>query len=380
MGLVRYRLGELIEAETERNTAGRYTLDDVRGISIQKIFIETKADMSGVSLSPYILVKPESFAYVPVTSRNGGKITIARNDTDKTYIVSTSYVVFRVKRQDILLPEYLFMYFNRSEFDRYARFHSWGSAREAFSWEEMCDVVIDLPPVEIQRKYAAVYLAVKEQQRVCERGLEDLKLVCDMYFDKLKHTAQKRLIGDLLEEVDNRNTEGKITKAHGININKEFMPSLASSDDLRNYKIVSQNKFAYSSMQTGRDKCIRIALFKDTTPIIVSPAYSVLQKKTNDVLEEYLQMWFSRAETDRIGWFMSDASIRSNLDLSRFFELSIPIPDISIQRSIADIYTVYQKRKAITERLKSLIKDICPVLIKGAIEDAQKTQSQQEAH
>ena len=112
MGLISYRLGELIQIEDERNTEGKYTLDDVRGISIQKIFIDTKADMAGVSLKPYIIVRPDSFAYVPVTSRNGGKITIARNETDSTFIVSTSYIVFSVKRTDILMPDYLFMYFN----------------------------------------------------------------------------------------------------------------------------------------------------------------------------------------------------------------------------------------------------------------------------
>ena len=125
MALTKYKLGELIQPEDERNSNGLYTLDDVKGISIQKIFIETKADMEGVSLSPYILVKPDSFAYVTVTSRNGEKITLAHNTTDKTYIVSSSYVVFSVKRPEILDSDYLFMYFNRPEFDRYSRFNSW---------------------------------------------------------------------------------------------------------------------------------------------------------------------------------------------------------------------------------------------------------------
>jgi len=372
MGLTEYRLGELIQSENERNTEGTYTLDDVRGISIQKIFITTKADMSGVSLKPYIIVRPGAFAYCPDTSRNGDKISLAYNDTDNVYLVSPIYNVFSIKRNDLLLPEYLFMYFNRPEFDRYTRFHSWGSARENFNWDDMCNVKIPVPPIEIQRKYAGVYTAMTEHQRNLSRGLDDLRLVCDMMLDRLKHTAPLRRIGDLLEEVDNRNTDGKYTEAHGININKEFMPSLSSSDDLRRYKIVARNQFAYSSMQTGRDECIRIALLKDDKPVIVSPAYYVLRKKVDDVLEVYLQMWFSRAETDRAGCFMSDSSIRANLDLSRFFELSIPIPDMKIQRSIANIYTAYQKRKSLSERLKALIKDACPVLIKGATDESRQ--------
>ena len=84
-------------------------------------------------------------------------------------------------------------------------------------------------------------------------------------------------------------------------------------------------------------------------------------------------MWFSRKEIDRLGWFMSDASIRTNLDMDRFHEIKIPVPDMSIQKSIVEIYNAYNKRKEINEKLKAQIKDICPILIKGSIEEARKT-------
>lgn len=159
MALKKVKLGDLLELCDERNFDLKYDLSDVRGISIKKVFIDTKADMEGVSLKPYILVKPDSFAYVTVTSRNGEKITIAHNDTNETFIVSSSYVVFKVKRTDLILSEYLFMCFNRTEFDRYSRFNSWGSARETFSWQEMCDIDIELPPIDVQKKYVDIYLA-----------------------------------------------------------------------------------------------------------------------------------------------------------------------------------------------------------------------------
>ena len=166
MGLNKYKLGTLLELCTNRNENLEYGIEDVKGISIQKKFIETKADMKDVSLSPYFLVKPDDFAYVTVTSRNGEKITIAHNDTDKTYIVSSSYVVFRVKRADLLLSDYLFMYFNRAEFDRYSRFNSWGSARETFDWSEMCNVRIPLPDIKVQRAIAEVYAAYVKRKRM----------------------------------------------------------------------------------------------------------------------------------------------------------------------------------------------------------------------
>lgn len=370
MASTKYKLGDLLRLHDERNSDSRYTLADVKGISIQKVFIETKADMTGVSLKPYILVKPDFFAYVTVTSRNGEKITIAHNDTENTYIVSSSYVVFDVARTDILLSDYLFIYFNRPEFDRYARFNSWGSARETFSWEDMCDIDIELPPIETQQKYVDIYNAMLANQRCYESGLEDLKLTVDALLDQYKEKSPRLVVGDLLEDVDIRNTDGHITEAQGININKQFMPSVASSDDLTKYKIVVKDQFAYSAMQTGRDKCIRIALQDKEPPIIVSPAYSVLQVKNSAVLPEYIMMWFSRKETDRLGWFMSDSSVRANLDLPRFFEIEIPVPKYEEQVLIVDIYNAYLLRREINEQLKAQIKGICPILIKGSVEEA----------
>ena len=115
MGLNNYKLKELLRLSEEKNDAMQYGIDDVKGISIKKMFIETKADMSGVSLRPYILIKPTYFSYVTVTSRNGDKISLAYNDTEETFIVSSSYVAFYVKRLDLLNPKYLFMYFNRPD-------------------------------------------------------------------------------------------------------------------------------------------------------------------------------------------------------------------------------------------------------------------------
>lgn len=371
MALNKYKLGQLLELCDERNSEGKYTLDDVKGISIQKCFIETKANMESVSLNPYILVKPDYFAYVTVTSRNGEKITIAHNTSENTYIVSSSYVVFKVKRTDLLLSDYLFMYFNRPEFDRYARFNSWGSARETFDWDTMCDIDIELPDTTVQQKYVDIYNAMVANQQSYERGLEDLKNAFDASIDRIKHTAHCRPVGKLVYEVDNRNENGEITSVQGINITKQFMPSVANTNsiDLTKYKLVKRNQFAFSGMQTGRDKCIRIALNKDNNPIIISPAYTVLDIKDDEIIPEYIMMWFSRKESDRRGWFMSDSSIRSNLDLDRFYEIQLPIPCAKTQRSIVDIFNVYIDRRNINEQLKAQIKNICPILIRGSLEE-----------
>lgn len=374
MGLSKYRLGELIEQCDERNTNNLYRANDVRGISTEKSFIETKANLNGVRLNSYKVVKPGEFAYVADTSRRGDKIAVAFNSDTHEILISSIYTVFKVLRTDTLDGDYLFMYFNRPEFDRYSRFNSWGSARETFDWSEMCDIEIALPPIDIQRKYVAVYHAMLANQKSYERGLEDLKLTCETLIDAYKHKAPKVSVGDILHEVDNRNIENRITDVQGININKQFMPSVANTTgvDLSKYKVVQKGQFSFSGMQTGRDQCIRIALLHEDTPVIISPAYSVFEMKREDILAEYVMMWFSRKEVDRLGWFMSDASIRTNLDMECFYEIQIPVPDLEVQKSIVEIYQVYNSRKKINEKLKNQIKDLCPILIKGSIEEAQR--------
>lgn len=182
-------LGEYIEECDERNRNGQYGIEDVRGISIQKKLIYTKADMTGVSLSPYKVMLPRDFCYVTVTSRNGGKISLAMNDEERAFIVSSSYITFRSKDEDTLLPEYLYMLLSRSEFDRYSRFNSWGSARETFDWSELCRVEIPLPPLSIQKKVADLYKCYAEAKSIAEQAREQLKTICPALVQKAAHTA-----------------------------------------------------------------------------------------------------------------------------------------------------------------------------------------------
>ena len=370
MKLKKYKLGELIELCDERNSDNQYKLSDVKGISTEKVFIDTKANMDGVSLDSYKVVNPREFSYVSDTSRRGDKIALAFNKSNKAVLISSIYTTFKCSQNDLLIPEYLFMFFNRPEFDRYARFNSWGSARETFSWEDFCDIDITLPSIEQQRKYVDVYLALQNNLAVYQSKADELKLVCDGYIDQLKVKVPKQKIGDLLELVDKRNSELTYTGVQGININKTFFPTVANIDEgsTRNYKVVEHNQFAFSGMQTGRDMSIRIALNEESKPVIISPAYTVFRiKDDNVVLSHYIMLWFSRKQIDRYGWFASDGSIRSNLDLERFFEMEIPIPDISVQRQIVNIHKCYIERQRIADALKEQLKNICPVLIRGSL-------------
>lgn len=172
-----HKLGEYIELSEERNTENLYGLDSVRGISIEKKFISTKADMDGVNLRPYYIVRPDYYAYVSVTSRNGEKISLALNDSSDTYICSSSYIVFKCNNA-LLNPKYLSIILGRAEFDRYARFNSWGSARETFDWPEMCNVEVPIPDISIQKSIADIYSVYNQRKRIAEKMRENIKSIC----------------------------------------------------------------------------------------------------------------------------------------------------------------------------------------------------------
>ena len=128
-------------------------VDKLLGVSFHKMFIPSQANIIGTDLSNYKIVKKDQFAYGPVTSRNGDKISIALLEDDEC-IISTSYTAFEVLDKSKLLPQYLMLWFSRAEFDRYARFKSHGSVREIFSWGEMCNVELPIPDLKVQKAIA----------------------------------------------------------------------------------------------------------------------------------------------------------------------------------------------------------------------------------
>lgn len=375
MGLTRYKLGELIEQCDNRNNDEEYTIDNVRGISTGKEFIETKANMDGVSLSSYKIVKENEFAYVADTSRRGDKIAIAFNTNEDNILISSIYTVFYVSKSELLLSDYLFMFFNRSEFDRYSRFNSWGSARETFCWEDMCDIDIDLPPLLIQQKYVDVYNAMLANQKSYECGLEDLKLVCDAYIEDLRRKTPCEAIGAYIEEFNQRNEIGlMLDSVRGIATSKEFIDTKANMDGvaLDNYKIVEPGMIAFIPDTSRRADKMSLALNQSEEAYLVSSIATVIKTNNRKLLSKYLYLYFCRTEFDRYARFCSWGSAREIFCFEDMKDVSIPIPNLEIQKSIVGIHEAYITRKEINEKLKAQIKDICPILIKGSIEEARK--------
>lgn len=168
------KLGDFIRTVDDRNTDGALGEDDLYGISVTKSFIISHANLVGVTFDSYRIVPPKRFAYIPDTSRRGDKIAIALNCFDKTIIVSSICTVFEIVDENKLLPEYLMLWFMRSEFDRYARFMSNGSAREVFEWESMCNVELPVPSIEEQRKIVHDYKVVTDRIQLLMRINDNL--------------------------------------------------------------------------------------------------------------------------------------------------------------------------------------------------------------
>lgn len=372
MALTKYKLGELIELVLDTNSELLYGPDDVRGMTITKEIIPTKADVSKTDLSKFLVVHPGEFIYNPRT--HGKRIGFGYNNTNYNFIISWNNIAFKVKKEMIttVLADYLFLHFKRDEWDREACFQSWGTSTEVFSWDALCDMDIQLPPIEIQQKYVDVYNAMLANQQSYERGLDDLKLTCDAYIEELRRKTPCQAIGPYIQPCDERNSDLSITLAQGITINKEFAYPKQIAESERNAKIVRTNQFAYNRATTRNGDKISIA-YRDKADCVVSAAYQVFEiTKPNVLLPEYLMMWFRRSEFDRYSRYMSKGSAHEFFEYSDMEDVIIPIPSITVQKCIIDIYNVWKERRSINEKLKSQIKNICPILIKGSIEEGRK--------
>jgi len=172
-------------------------------------------------------------------------------------------------------------------------------------------------------------------------------------------------LGNVLRVIDSRNAQNDDYPFMGVNIDKQFVPTVAnvSTVDKKKYNVIRKGQFVYSGMQTGRDKCIRFSLYQDEKPALLSPAYVILECASAEVLSEYIFVNFLSSERDRLGWFLSDGSVRANLDLPRFLEIEIPVPSLEVQQRIVDVYSGLNGIAVRNEQLLAPLKESCNALL-----------------
>lgn len=330
----------------------------------------TVANTEGLDERKYKVVRKNRFVYSGMQTGRDECIRISMYTKDKPILVSPAYVTFEVTALSTVLPLYFFLRFLTKEKDRYGAFCSDGSIRSNLDWEVFCDMNIELPSIEIQQKYVDVYNAMLANQQSYEHGLDDLKLTCDAYIEELRRKTPCEKIGKYLSECNERNNVGlTVNNVRGIATSKEFIDTKANMDgvSLSNYKMIHPNEIAYISDTSRRGDKISLAMNSSDEMYLVSSISTVFRTNKEHLLPEYLFLFYSRTEFDRYARFNSWGSARETFNWNDMCDVKIPIPDITIQKSIAEMYMVYNKRKKINEQLKVQIKNICPILIKGSL-------------
>ena len=332
MALTKYCLGDLLELTTETNANNEYGARDVRGLTITKEIIPTKADVSNTDLSKFLVVHPGEFVFNPRT--HGKKIGFGYNDTDSSFLISWNNIAFRIKdsMRDKVLSEYLFFHFNRAEWDREACYRSWGSSTEVFTWEALCEMELDLPSITVQQKYVDIYNSMLANQRCYERGLEDLKLVCDAYIENLRRKTPTQKIGVYLTQSDRRNDIGlTVESVRGLATSKAMIPTKADMDgvSLNNYKVVPPRYIAYVPDTSRRGDKVSLGFNDTDETFLVSSISTVFGTDLSVLIPEYLMLFLTRSEFDRYARFNSWGSARETFNFEDMCDVEIPILDIS---------------------------------------------------
>ena len=352
------RLGDYIQLVDKRNTDLAVT--NLLGINITKNFMPSVANVSETDLSRYKVVEKGQFAYSAMQVGRDETIRLALYTNDEPAIISPAYLVIESKDENKLIPEYMIMWFQRPESDRYGWFISDSSVRASLEWDRLCDMEIPIPDIETQKKYVALYKGILNNQKVYEKSLDDLQLICDTYIEDLIKTEEPKLLGEYIEQSDERNNDLKIDNLLGISVNKIFIPTKSKKEQLNlsNYKVVRPRQFGYVSVTSRNGEKISIAIL-DGEAGLVSSTYTVFEvKDTKELLPEYLYLFLKRTEFDRYARFNSWGSARENFNWDDMCNVKLPIPDIKIQEAIVTIYHTLETRKKINEQLKDSIKPL----------------------
>ncbi len=370
VNLKAYKLGSIIEPVRIRCGESN---PEVVGVDINHSFIPTRANLSGVDTTKYQVVPESCFACNLMHIGRDKRIPLAYNDTGRNLVITPAYYVFRVKKgmEALVIPYYLYLYLCRQETDRYTWFCTDSSIRGNLPESRLLDIEIPVPDIEIQRQLVNVWEGLNGLKVDNDAQAEPLMGLCMSYLKKLREEYVTVPLSQKIESCEGRNKEGLLTieNVRGISIAKSFIFSKANMEGvpLGNYKIVRPNEFAFVTVTSRNGEKISLAYNDSQEDYLVSATYEVFRVISDDLLPEYLYLWFLRPEFDRYARFHSWGSARETFNLDDMKRVSIPIPDKSIQQAIVDIYKCAKESKAISSDAEKLRKAVAPALIKKAI-------------
>jgi type I restriction enzyme S subunit len=364
------RLGDHIRKVNNRNKNLEVT--NLLGVNILKTFMPSVANQSGLDLSKYKVIQKGQFATNLMHVNRDEVLPVALYTEEQPALVSPAYITFEIIDDNKLLPEFLMMEFLRPEFDRKAWTYCDSSVRGGLEWDRLCDM--EIPDIDIieQHKYVALYKGLLANQKTYEESLDDLQLICDTYIENLIKTEEPKILGRYIQQSDERNSDLKIDFLQGVSTSKVLIQSKANTTGVRfnNYKIVRNGQFVYVADTSRRGDKIALAM-NGGKDCIVSAIYTVFEVcNRGKLLPEYLYLFFKRKEFDRYARFHSWGSARETFDWEDMCNVRLPIPDLQVQEAIVTMYRTLESRKKINKKLKMSVKPLCPVLMRGVIENA----------
>lgn len=368
-GAPKVPLGELIEARNERNSDLRYGVDLIEGVTSEGFFAPTKAVTDGINLKPYKAVRKGDFVYNPSRLNIG---SLAYRDIENMCIVSHLYVVFHIKegKTDIVLPEYMLMFFRREEFKRTIDIHNFGSQRAEFNIYQLGEIEIPLPSIEAQREYVVAYKSLQQLAEQNEALAEPIQKACSSFLSELKAKYPTEYLDGFIESCDERNGDRYgLDNLRGVSIEKVFIPTKASMDgvSLKSYKVVKPDNFCYVPVTSRNGEKITLALNNSESTFICSSAYEVFRVKSLDkLLPAFLFLFFKRNEFDRLARYNSWGSARETFAFSDLARVKIPVPPIEVQRSIVALYHCAEEARAIAREAREQLKTLAPAMVQRA--------------
>lgn len=342
------RLGDYIEPYSEKNTGLKVSLS--QGINNNKYF-QTPRQVAQNSENDQI-VRRGQFAYNKATTRNGEKISIAYRD-EQDCTVSSAYQVFYITDEEKLNPYYLLLWFKRPEFDRYARFKSHGSAHEFFTWEEMCNVMLPVPPIEEQRRIVSEYQTV--ERRIANN---------EVLIQKLEETAQAIYHHTFVEGIDEENlpegwSKGCFSEIMNVSSGKTVIDKVDTYDATHPYPVAgASGVIGYSSRYNRESKLLTTG--RVGTLGVINKYNSMIWAADNVLIVESKYYEYAYNLLNNVHFEeIAKGGVQALLTQTELNNYGVVIPpeDIleSFENNVAPIYSYIDKLKIENSKLRTLL-------------------------
>ena len=345
----------------------------VSGVDINKQFIPTRANLNETDTSGYYLVPPSYFACNLMHIGRDERIPIAYNSSSHNYVVTSAYYVFCVRKnkREAILDEYLYIIFNTKEFDRLTWFYTDSSVRGNLKEDRFLDIEIPLPSLSEQQKIVNAWKALREIKEQNEAIAAPLMQLCQSYIQELKHKYESVEIGPYIEECNERNIEVTYgTKSvRGLAVSKGMIETKANLQgvSLSSYKLVHPKEIAFVPDTSRRGDKMSLGFNDSNSIYLVSSISCVFKTDLNTLLSNYLYLFFCRPEFDRYARFNSWGSARETFTFVDMMRVRIPLPPLSVQQAIVNIYNCANEAKKKAAEADRMSREVCPALIQHAI-------------